>query len=122
MTRNIASSAAKHQGCLRCSALSQSALAPKPGFWEEKMLGPRLGLEFVSTCGTLGRAGRANMWHLGGGWQGFAQARGPGWLGPIPLSLHGPRRSKKGIAPENLKKEIAISRFMPHLHIPRIHT
>ncbi len=37
---SIASSAVKHHGCLRSSALSQSALAPWREFWQEKMSGP----------------------------------------------------------------------------------
>jgi hypothetical protein len=32
------------------------------------------------------------MWHLGGGWQGFTQARGPGWLGAMQRERNGPRR------------------------------
>jgi hypothetical protein len=39
MAENIASSAARQQGCLLRSALSESALEPKPGFWEGKMSG-----------------------------------------------------------------------------------
>ena len=37
MDENLASSAARQQGCLLCSALCESTLAPERGFWEGKM-------------------------------------------------------------------------------------
>jgi len=45
MTEKSASSAAKQQSYLLRSALSESALAPKPGFWEGKTSGPLLRLQ-----------------------------------------------------------------------------